>query len=134
MSSFMYGVRGEDSPFRSPGEVPIEILESYKALYNPHTYFFSCLGDYKPQLINAQAQQDLLMFNNIALASVKSINFRDGAVMNRWCNTLRSYVETSGWMQQKVLNIKCLEDEEGNFHSINDIYFSEVEELEVREV
>ena len=134
MSSFMYGVRGEDTPFRSPGEVPIEILESYKALYNPHTYFFSCLGDYKPQLINAQAQQDLLMFNNIALASVKSINFRDGAVMNRWCNTLRSYAETSGWMQQKVLNIKCLEDEDGNFHSINDIYFSEVEELEVREV
>ena len=134
MSSFMYGTRGEDSPFRAPSDIAVEILESYQALYNPHTYFFSCLGDYKPQLINAQAQQDLLMFNNIALASVKSINFRDGAVMNRWCDTLRNYAETTGWTQQKMLNIKCLEDEDGNFHSINDVYFSDVEELEVREV
>lgn len=133
VSSFVYGTRGEDSPFRAPGEIPVDVLEAYQALYNPHTHFYSCLGDYKPQLINAQVQQDLLMFNNIALASVKSINFRDGAVMNRWCDTLRSYVDSSGWWQQKILNIKCLEDEEGNFHSINDVYFSEVEELEVRE-
>ena len=124
----------EGRRFREPGAVDTNILAKYNAMYNPHTYFFSCLGDYKPQLVDAQAKQDLLIFNNLALASTKSINFRDGAVINRWRETLKSYSTNGNYMSNTIMNIKCLVDEEGNRHSFNDIYFQPATELEVEEL
>ena len=124
----------EGRRFREPGTVDTMILTKYNAMYNPHTYFFSCLGDYKPQLVDAQAKQDLLIFNNLALASTKSINFRDGAVINRWRETLNSYSTNGNYTSNTIMNIKCLVDEEGNRHSFNDIYFSQATELEAEEL
>lgn len=124
----------EGRRFREPGAVDTNILTKYNAMYNPHTYFFSCLGDYKPQLVDAQAKQDLLIFNNLALASTKSINFRDGAVINRWRETLNSYSTNGNYMTNTIMNLKCLVDEEGNRHSFNDIYFQPATELEVEEL
>ena len=57
-------------------------------MFNPHIHYYSCLGDYLPQIIEAHAKKDLVLFNNLAIASTRSINFRDGAVMNRWLDTL----------------------------------------------
>lgn len=124
----------EGRRFQDPGEVDIAVLTRYNAMYNPHTYFFRCLGDYKPQLVDAQAKQDLLMFNNLALASVKSINFRDGAVINRWRDMLYSYSENNNYQANMIMNIKCLVDEEGKSHSFNDIYFPPATELDVEEL
>lgn len=124
----------EGRRFQGPGEIDTALLTRYNAMYNPHTYFFRCLGDYNPQLIDAQAKQDLLMFNNLALASVKSINFRDGAVINRWKDALYSYSENNNYQSNMIMNMKCLIDEEGKSHSFNDIYFPPAVELEVEEL
>lgn len=123
--------------FQSPGIVEMQLMQKHNAAFNPHTYFYQCLGDYKPQLINAQTKQDLYMFNTIALASAKSINFRDGAVINRWKDTLMEWSRNNGYAMQEYFNIKCLEDEDGNRHSIKEIYLTPPEdapELEVRDV
>ena len=124
----------EGRRFQEPSEVDIAVLTKYNAMYNPHTYFFRCLGDYKPQLIDAQAKQDLLIFNNLALASVKSINFRDGAVINRWKDTLYSYSENNNHQSNMIMNIKCLIDEKGKSYSFNDLYFPPAVELEPTEL
>lgn len=124
----------EGRRFQEPGELDTNTLVRYNAMYNPHTYFFRCLGDYKPQLVDAQAKQDLLIFNNLALASVKSINFRDGAVINRWKENLFDYSEHNNYQANMIMNIKCLVDEEGKSHSFNDLYFPPAEELDVEEL
>lgn len=129
LSKFWFSFTGGRS-IREPGEIPTVILNQYNAMYNPHTYFFRCLGDYKAQLVDAQAKQDLLLFNNLALASVKSINFRDGAVINRWKDTLLAYSETynSNYTSKLLMDIKCLIDEDGKSYSFRDIYFNNNEE------
>lgn len=126
----------EGRNFREPSEMSTDVLSRYNAMYNPHTHFFRCLGDYKAQLIDAQSKQDLLLFNNIALASVKSINFRDGAVINRWRDTLRAHSESHDYHSNMLMNIKCLIDENGRSYSFNDVYFNanEAQELDVEEL
>lgn len=132
--SQFYFSYSEGRRFQDPGEIDTNTLVRYNAMYNPHTYFFRCLGDYKPQLVDAQAKQDLLIFNNLALASVKSINFRDGAVINRWKENLFDYSENNNYQANMIMNIKCLVDEEGKSHSFNDIYFPSATELEVEDL
>ena len=127
-----------NSNFNRPGGTPINVLNEANALFNPHIHFFSCLGDYLPQLTKAHAEKDLLMFYNIALASLRSINFKDGTVINRWKeyldNLVNGYVEYS----DLILNLKCLKDSDGNFHSINEAYLNtdntEIQEIEVQDV
>lgn len=127
-----------NSNFNRPGGTSVTTLNEANALFNPHIYFFSCLGDYLPQLTKAHAEKDLLMFYNIALASLRSINFKDGTVINRWKeyldNLVNNYVEYS----DLILNLKCLKDSDGNFHSINEAYLNtnntEIEEIEVQDV
>lgn len=114
-SQFNYSTRGNN--FQAPGNISHSTLNDYNAMYNPHTHFYGCLGDYKPRLLDAQAKQDLLLFNNIALASLKSINFRDGAVISRWKSDLIDAFE----YDSLLININCLEDEYGNKYSIKDI-------------
>ena len=127
-----------NSNFNRPGGTPINVLNEANALFNPHIHFFSCLGDYLPQLTKAHAEKDLLMFYNIALASLRSINFKDGTVINRWKeyldNLVNDYVEYS----DLILNLKCLKDSNGNFYSINEAYLNtnntEIQEIEVQDV
>lgn len=102
-------------------------LYENNCLYNPHHQYFNCLGDYKPKLIDAQAKQDILMFVNIAIASVKSLNFRDGAVIGRFTSNIndnfRSYIEgTSNDNVIKFMETKCLIDKNGEEFSLADIY------------
>lgn len=120
-----YFAFSRDHNYVKPGELPLTILDEHKALFNPHTYFYSCLGDYLPKLIDAQAKQDLLLHNNIALASAKSINFRDGAVIGRWVTWLKEYIgKNNNYYNVDPGDIKCIEDEEGNRHSIKELYFN----------
>lgn len=116
--------------FNSPGSFSRSYLRNYKALFNPHTWFYQCLGDYKPRLADAYAKKDLLLFNNIALASTKSINFKDGAVMNRWKEWFYRMVDNynSDYDQMEWANIKCIEDEDGNMFSIKELYLDNTQE------
>ena len=127
-----------NSNFNRPGNVPINILNETNALFNPHIYFFNCLGDYLPQLTKAHAEKDLLMFYNIALASLRSINFKDGTVINRWKEYLNNLVNGYVEYSDLILNLKCLKDSDGNFHSINEVYLNtdntEIEEIEVQDI
>lgn len=132
-NEFMFSFN-QDHRFQEPREIGAEILNRNDAMFNPHTYFFGCLGDYKPQLIDAQAKQDLLLFNNIALASTKSINFRDGAVINRWKSLLDSAIHQSNYTTNLLLDSKCLIDEDGNKHSIREVYMQVAGTIEVEEL
>ena len=99
-------------------------MEKANAIINPHIFFYNCLGDYVAELKNARAKQDLLIFSNLAIASTKSLNFRDGAVINRFRDWLNSLVDDSqyGYDTERIRNAKCLIDAEGNAHSIKEIY------------
>lgn len=130
INTFVYDTNPQNR-FNSPRDINTGTMIAHNGLFNPHTYFFACLGDYQSQLINAHSKQDILLFNNIALASTKSINFRDGAVINRWKSYLNDLGRGSIYGSNEIKNIKCLEDEEGNFHSIYDLYFKEQEETAV---
>lgn len=132
-SRFLYQLGRRDSRFIPPSSVPVEYLIQNNAMYNPHTHFFQCLGDYRPQLIDAEAKQDLLLFNNIALASTRSINFRDGTVINRWIEDLRAMQNSSNWTRQQLLDTKMLIDETGEMHSIKELYLQPVRDIEVQE-
>lgn len=101
-------------------------MEQANAIINPHIFFYNCLGDYVAELKNARAKQDLLIFNNLAIASTKSLNFRDGAVINRFRDWLNNLADDSqyGYDAERIRNAKCLIDEEGNAHSIKEIYLN----------
>ena len=122
--------------YYKPEQISYAELNKQNALFNPHTFFYSCLGNYLPKLIEAQAKQDFLMHNNIALASAKSINFRDGAVTNKWIEWFENNIVTpfqSNYYNVDCGNIKCLEDENGNRYSIKELYFTGPEEAPVIE-
>lgn len=111
----------DDTQFSPPSQADLDDLIRYNAMYNPHTHFFNCLGDYHAQLVKAHSDKDIMLFMNLALASTRSINFRDGAVINRWCNDLQSGGYTR-WDGTNVLDAKCLIDENDEKHSIREIY------------
>lgn len=98
---------------------------------NPHLQFYTCTGDYKPKLVQAIMNADILMYNNILLASVKTYNFRDSTVFSQFCHTLDSISNVAkepdnfnyGELESNIIDSKCLEDEEGNRISIRDAYF-----------
>lgn len=126
------------SNFNRPGDVSVNMLNETNALFNPHIHFFNCLGDYLPQLTKAHAEKDLLMFYNIAVASLRSINFKDGTVINRWKEYLNRLVDNYVEYSDLILNLKCLKDNDGNFHSINEVYLNtdntEIQEIEVQDI
>lgn len=116
-----------DASFRDFPSLDAEDCRLTNALFNPHYQFYHCLGDYKPQLIKAMRDQDLTMFVNIALAAARSINFRDGAVCNKFFEWLESALHSDYY-----LKFKCLEDKNGNLYSLeqwlNNNYTNEPEE------
>lgn len=121
--------------FQPPGNVDLDELLQHNAMYNPHTYFYSCLGDYQAQLVKAHGNKDITLFMNLALASTRSINFRDGAVINRWTSALEMD-NNRRWDGISVLDTKCLEDEDGNKYSIREIYVnpSPITDIDVEEL
>lgn len=101
-------------------------LVRHGSLFNPHLHFFNCLGDYKMQLIDAQHKQDLLIFVNTAIASMKSINFSDGAVVNRWIDHFNGMFNNNSY-DLMLLDSKCLEYEDGKCYSLRDIYINGID-------
>ena len=107
--------------FSYHNDVSVSRLNEDNCMFNPHLYYFNCLGTYKPELANAQAKYDLIMFINLALASTRSINFSDGAVTGRWFHELVDSVENRYNHVVPIGNITCFEDKEGNMLSFDDI-------------
>lgn len=93
-----------DARFQDFTRLDVDNCAQINALFNPHFQYFNCLGDYKPQLVKAMADQDLTLFVNIAMAAARSINFKDGAVCNRWFEWLRDCFTNNYY-----LDTKCLE-------------------------
>lgn len=120
---FNYNLSDDNNSFNKPTRLNYDVLKQFNAMFNPHIQYYSCLGDYLPQLIEAHAKKDLVMFNNLATASTRSINFRDGAVMNRWLDTL-SDEHIDNYSRLDLYDIKCLEDEDHNIYSIRELYMS----------
>ena len=113
--------------FQAPRGVSGSQCKLYDALYNPHFQYYGCLGDYRAELAKAHADQDLLIFNNLAIAAVKSFNFADGTVMNNFRSTLNSYFANyNDYDRVEYMTAKCLEDEDGNRYSLKDIYIDKV--------
>lgn len=75
--------------------------------FNPHLYYYSCLGTYKTHMIKAEAEQNLISFVNLALASTRSINFADGAVTSRWREAFDPHDYNN------ILDVPCIECEDG---------------------
>lgn len=112
--------------FNKPRAVEVSTLNHNNAHFNPHMHFYNCIGDYESTLRNLHAKQDLLMFNNTAIASTKSINFRDGAVMNRWKDNLVNWFHyyNQNYEGTQILDSKCLEDLDGKLHSLAELYMN----------
>lgn len=129
-------------------QINTEEQEMVGGLANPHIQYYSCVGDYRVDLVKAQCNKDLLTYNSVASASTASINFKDGTVMNRWFEKLQ-YIHDN-WQRgynESVLykNLQCLETEDGSRYSMYDIYtakvlenreaqFADAADIEVREL
>lgn len=147
MSQFIFDTK-DPGNFRAPCGLSSSYFSRYDTFYNPHFQYYSCLGDYKPELAKAHADQDLLLFNNIALAATKSFNFADGAVMSNFRSSVKEYFNNhTSYSYNDFMTSKCLEDEDGNRYSLKEIYIDRVldeddfesdgetvEAIEVREV
>lgn len=147
MSQFVFDTK-DPGNFRAPYSLNSSYFNKYDTFYNPHFQYYSCLGDYKPTLAKAHADQDLLLFNNIAIAATKSFNFADGAVMSNFRASVKEYFNSpTSYSSNDFMTSKCLEDEDGNRYSLKEIYIDKVldeddfesddetvETIEVREV
>lgn len=121
IARFNYNVTDNDrNNDNLTGAINTSSLLAHKALFNPHLNYYNCLGDYKPQLIKANRENDLLMFVNIALASTRSINFKDGAVTGRFFRDINEWI----YSHSSLTDIPCLIDEEGNEHTIYEVVSS----------
>ena len=117
---------GSNTMFRSPSALNTSTMYENDTLFNPHIQYYSCLGDYQAELRAAQAKGDLLIYNNLCVSSLSSLNFRDGTVINRFLNDLDQQMEydyENGTEAIRTLCTgKCLEDKEGNRISLRDWY------------
>jgi hypothetical protein len=104
----------KDDGFTDFGYIDEQRCMEINAMYNPHFQYYHCLGDYKPSLIKAMKEQDIIMFTNVAIAAARSINFKDGAVMNRWLGDLINVFSNS---THYLLDMKCLE-KDGEIYSL----------------
>ena len=78
------------------------------------------------------------MYNNVAIASTKSINFRDGAVTRRWLEDITRWINADQNYNPygiSLIDIKAFEDEQGNLHSFRELFMDTPEpvELDVRD-
>ena len=87
-------------------------------------------------MANAVGKQDLTMFINLAIASNKSINFRDGTVMNRWKEWFQYQFahEEDNYDSRTYLTIPCLIDEDGIEYSFSEVYGADNNNTPVRDI
>ena len=75
---------------------------------------------------------DLLIYNNLCVSSLSSLNFRDGTVINRFLTDLNQQIEydyeNGDDTIRNICTTKCLEDKQGNRLSIRDWYKMDKEE------
>lgn len=117
---------GSNAMFRSPSSLNTSTMYEHDALFNPHIQYYSCLGDYQAELRAAQAKGDLLIYNNLCVSSLSSLNFRDGTVINRFLNDLDDQMENDYENGNEAIRTlctgKCLEDKQGNRISLREWY------------
>ena len=124
----------QNAAFNKPSSMNYDDLANYNCWYNPHTHFYNCLGDYEPQLRKFHNEKDLLMYNSVAIASTKSINFRDGAVTRRWLEDITRWISAGPnytFYGTPFIEIKAFEDEEGNLHSFKELFMDTPEPVEL---
>ena len=124
----------QNTMFNKPSSMNFDDLANYNCWYNPHTHFYNCLGDYEPQLRKFHNEKDLLMYNSVAIASTKSINFRDGAVTRRWLEDITRWISAGPnytFYGTPFIEIKAFEDEEGNLHSFKELFMNTPEPVEL---
>lgn len=119
----------ENTNWLGTRQIGLDEQEMTGGFANPHIQYYSCVGDYRMDLIRAQCDKDLLTYNSVASASTASINFKDGTVMNRWFEHLQ-YIHQN-WQRgytESVLykDLQCLETEDGSRYSMYDIYTAKV--------
>ena len=123
-----YSYSPNDS-FQDFSSISEDRCKDINAMFNPHFQFYHCLGDYKPTLIKAMRDQDLTLFVNVALAAARSMNFKDGAVCNRWFSWLSNAFSGNDY----YLSMKCLE-KDGKLYTLYQWLNNEFEETEEPEV
>lgn len=119
----------ENTNWQGIRQMGLEEQEMTGGFANPHIQYYSCVGDYRVDLVKAQCDKDLLTYNSVASASTASINFKDGTVMNRWFEHLQ-YIHQN-WQRgytESILykSLQCLETEDGSRYSMYDIYTAKV--------
>ena len=119
--------------FRDFTAISESMCHEANALFNPHFQFYHCLGNYRPSLIKAMRDQDIIMFTNIGIAAARSINFKDGAVMRQFSSYLANAFSNG---DDYILNIKCLE-KDGKLYTLKqwlyDNFDEESEEIQTIE-
>lgn len=125
--------------YRAASVPAASLSKQYDALFNPHIQFFQCFGDYKPDIIAAHSKGDILMFNTLMIASARSLNFRDGTVINRFIATLNQIWRDrdSDYNAVYYVDAKFLETEDGERISMRQWYdrkMSEMQEIDVEEL
>ena len=104
-----YYTFSNDYNFQDFGSLNDSEYTRINALFNPHFQYYHCLGDYKPSLIKAMRDQDITLFVNIAIAAARSMNFKDGAVCNRWFSWLADAFDPDYYNHDYYMSMKCLE-------------------------
>ena len=121
--------------FRPMGYIQTHLLNMHQALFNPHLHYYSCMGDYRPAMTKAMRDSDITMFINIGLATTKSINFKDGAVIGRWIEEMNNT-----WLHDNsnvMFDLRCIESDNQMYtvrEWIENNNFDEEPELEVTEL
>lgn len=118
---YAFSVNGSFRDFTAINE---SVCHEANALFNPHFQFYHCLGDYKPSLIKAMRDQDIVMFTNIGIAAAKSINFKDGAVMRQFTTYLANAFSNG---DDYILGIKCLE-KDGKLYTLRQWLYNKFNE------
>lgn len=136
MTKWVYPLGSYTNQFQRPGHVNTALLSRDNAMFNPHMEFYNCIGDYYSEMANAVGKQDLTMFVNLAIASNKSINFRDGTVMNRWKEWFQYQLahEEDNYDSRTYLTIPCLVDEDGMTYSFSEVYGAGNNNTPVRDI
>lgn len=87
-----------------------DIPECKTYIPNPHLHHYSCLGDYKRHINNMLMEHNYIMAVEQTIASNMSLNFNDGAVMDRFPRDLFD----------EKRNTLCIETSDGNIISVTD--------------
>ena len=119
----------EDTNWQGLRQLNVDEQQQVGGYANPHIQFYSCVGDYRIDLIKAQTDKNLLVYNSVASASTTSINFKDGTVMNRWFENLQYiYTNYDRSYDAQILykSVQCIETSDGSRYSMYDIYTAKV--------